>query len=419
MTFRPLFACVLLACVAAPLPLSSQVDVHATSPVEPLAPTWTFQTGGPIYSSPTLHGTGIYIGSGDGHLYSVDMETGLERWRFRTGGAVDSAPAVADGTVYAVSRDGSLHAVDATTGAPRWSFETGGERMLDFWDHYLSDPLVHGDLVIFGSGDGTIYALDRVTGDLRWNHETTEIVHAAPVAGDGLIFIGGFDGTLYALRSESGEVAWTFETEGNPGFPRGDIQRAAALHDGVLYFGSRDYRLYALDAADGRVLWSLEESGGWIIATPLVTDEGVYFGASDGRRFYALDRSTGAVAWTTPVFTRVFGTAVPLGDDVVFGGFNGKLMGVNPESGLIRWTYQTPASRALFESVFDEEGELTEEMVSLYADGRGREAEERLLQMGSIAASPTVRGSMVYFGTTEGVLYALDASGVATDHNHP
>jgi eukaryotic-like serine/threonine-protein kinase len=413
MTIRPLFACVFFACMGAALPLSAQEHAQDASPMEALAPTWTFETGGPIYSSPTLHGNSIYLGSGDGHLYSVEMETGIEQWRFETGGAVDSAPAVADGMVYAVSRDGSLHAVAADDGTLRWSFETGGERMLDFWDHYLSDPLVHGDLVVFGSGDGAIYALDRLSGDLQWSHETTQVVHAAPVVGDDLIYIGGFDGILYALRVETGEVAWQFETEGNPGFPRGDIQRAVALYDGVLYFGSRDYRLYALDAADGRVLWSLEESGGWIIATPLVTDDHVLFGASDGQRFYALDRSTGEVAWTIPVFTRVFGTAVLVGDDVVFGGFNGKLMGVDPESGKVRWTYQTPASKALFDAVFDEEGRLTDEMRALYEDGRGREAEERLLQMGSIAATPTVRGTMVYFGTTEGVLYALDAAGFA------
>jgi eukaryotic-like serine/threonine-protein kinase len=371
-------------------------------------PAWTFETGGPIYSSPTLHADGVFVGSGDGNLYAVDVNTGIERWRFGTGGAVDSAPAVADGVVYAVSRDGSLYAVDASDGTLRWSYATGGERKLDFWDFYLSDPLVVDDVVVFGSGDGAIHALDRGTGELRWRLVTGQVVHAAPVVGDGLIYVGGFDGILRALRPETGEVAWQFETEGNPGFPRGDIQRAVALVDGVLYFGSRDYRLYALDATDGRELWSLEESGGWIIATPLVTDTHVFFGASDGQRFYALERSTGRVEWTLPVFTRVFGTAVSVGGLVVFGGFNGKLMAVDPGSGEMRWSFQTPASRALFETVYDAEGGLTQEMRAMYDDGRGRQAEMRLLELGSIPATPAVRGSMVYFGSTEGVLYALD-----------
>lgn len=397
MTLRTFLPCVLLLFL--PPVVSAQ------------EPNWTFETDGPIYSSPTLHDDGIYVGSGDGHLYALDVETGAERWRFGTDGAVDSAPAVADGVVYVVSRDGSLYAVDAHAGTLRWSFATEGEQMLDFWDFYLSDPLVYGDVVVFGSGDGAVYALDRVTGELRWRHATSQVVHAAPVESGGLIYVGGFDGILRALRPETGEVAWRFETEGNSGFPRGDIQRAAALVDGVLYFGSRDYRLYALAATDGRVLWSLEESGGWIIATPLVTADHVFFGASDGQRFYALERSTGAIAWTLPVFTRVFGTAVLVDGEVVFGGFNGKLMAVDPESGEMRWMYQTPASRALFDTVYDAEGGLTHEMREMYRDGRGREAEMRLLELGSIPATPAVRGSMVYFATTEGVLYALETEG--------
>jgi eukaryotic-like serine/threonine-protein kinase len=401
MTFRSLPAFVLLLCL--PWALSAQ------------EPDWTFETDGPIYSSPTLHEDRVYVGSGDGHLYALDLSTGSEQWRFGTGGAVDSAPAVADGVVYVASRDGSLYAVDAAEGTLQWSYATGGERMLDFWDFYLSDPLVVGEVVIFGSGDGAIHAVDRLTGALAWRHATSEVVHAAPVLGDGLVYVGGFDGILRALIPETGEVAWEFETEGNAGFPRGDIQRAAALVDGVLYFGSRDYRLYALDATDGRMLWSLEESGGWIIATPLVTPTHVFFGASDGQRFYALDRSTGEVAWTIPVFTRVFGTAVSVGGAVVFGGFNGKLMAVDPESGEMRWSFQTPASRAHFHRVYDAEGGLTAEMRAMYEDGRGREAEMRLLELGSIPATPAVRGSMVYFGTTEGVLYALDTDGWGED----
>jgi outer membrane protein assembly factor BamB len=50
-------------------------------------------------------------------------------------------------------------------------------------------------------------------------------------------------------------------------------------------------------------------------------------------------------------------------------------------------------------------------MRAMYEDGRGRQAEMRLLELGSIPATPAVRGSMVYFGSTEGVLYALDTDG--------
>lgn len=348
------------------------------------------------------------------------MTTGTERWRVRTGGAVDSSPAVAGGTVYALSRDGRLYAVDSALGTVRWSFETGSEQRLDFWDFYLSDPLVHGGHVIFGSGDGSVYALDQHTGALAWRFETGEIVHAAPIAAEGMVYVGGFDGVLYALHLESGDVAWQFETEGNPSFPKGELQRAAALRDGVLYVGSRDYHIYAIDAADGRMLWRKKEGNGWIVAPPLVTEDAVYFGASDGQRFYGLDRSTGAVSWSLPVHTRVFGAAVLMDDAgggsaanevMVFGGFNGMLFAVEPTTGAVQWRFQTPTSRSRFATVYEEEGVLNAEMRALYRTSEGfLEAEARILTLGSIPGTPAIRGTMVYFSTTEGILYALDTS---------
>lgn len=369
---------------------------------------WSFPTGGPIYGSPTVHQGTVYIGSGDGNLYAVDDRTGTERWRFAMEGPADATPAVADGMVFALSRAGVLHAMDAADGSPRWKFETGGEERLDFWDFYLSDPLVHDGMVVFGSGDGNVYALDRETGVERWRFGTGGIVHGAPVADERHVYVGGFDGALYALDLKSGALAWTFHTEGNPHFPLGELQRGPALHDGVLYVGSRDYHLYAVNAADGELLWKLEESGGWIIATPLVEEHAIYFGASDGERFYAADREDGTVRWAIPVQTRVFGSAVRAQDLLVFGGFNGKLFAVDAEDGGLRWTFQTPASRANFSTVYDASGAINDEMREMYRNGQGRAAEERILALGSIAGTPAVHGGRIYFGSTEGVLYALD-----------
>jgi eukaryotic-like serine/threonine-protein kinase len=371
---------------------------------------WTFQTDGPIFSSPTLHEGTVFVGSGDGHLYAVDAARGTERWRLRTGGAVDSSPAVADGTVFVLSRDGRMYAVDAARGTTKWTFETEGERKHDFWDFYLSDPLVHGDLVVFGSGDGSVYALDRASGALRWRHRTEGIVHAAPIAEGGLVYIGGFGGRLYALRADSGEPAWSFDTLGSTFFPRGGIQRAAAVADGVVYFGSRDYNLYALDAETGAVHWNLRDPAGWIIAPPLLLDGTVYIGSSDPYRFYAVHHRSGAARWTTRVPSRVFGGAAAVGDRIAFGGFDGRLYLVDRADGSVLWTYQTAASRERYASVHTESGDITEEMRTLYRDGRGLEAENRILSLGSIAGTPAVNGATVIFGSTDGSLYAVEVS---------
>jgi hypothetical protein len=163
-----------------------------------------------------------------------------------------------------------------------------------------------------------------------------------------------------------------------------------------------------VEAQTGRVLWKMEESRGWIIATPLVHGDLLLFGASDGQRFYAVDRATGRERWSIPVQTRVFGSAVMVEGLAVFGGFNGVLRAVDPASGATRWTFQTPASREHFLRVHDADGELNPEMRELYRTGRGLEAENRILELGSIAGTPTRVGTTLYFGSTEGTVYALE-----------
>lgn len=114
-------------------------------------PAWTFETGGKIRTTPVLAGDFVYIGSRDGNVYGIDVESGESKWTFETGGKVDSSPAVADGTLYVGSADHHVYALDAVTGEEVWSFETGGE--------VVSSPAVVEGTVYVGSNDGSVYAL--------------------------------------------------------------------------------------------------------------------------------------------------------------------------------------------------------------------------------------------------------------------
>jgi outer membrane protein assembly factor BamB len=50
------------------------------------------------------------VGSDDGHLYSLNRETGALVWRYRTGDAIAAGPTVADEKLYVGSIDRQLHA---------------------------------------------------------------------------------------------------------------------------------------------------------------------------------------------------------------------------------------------------------------------------------------------------------------------
>ena len=64
----------------------------------------------------------VYVGSDDGYLYAVDVQSGQQKWAFKTGGKVRGSLAVAGGAVYFRSGHGILYAVDIQSGRRRWRF---------------------------------------------------------------------------------------------------------------------------------------------------------------------------------------------------------------------------------------------------------------------------------------------------------
>src|SRR5690606_39444504 len=51
-----------------------------------------FQTGGNIESSPAVGLSGVvFVGSDDGYLYAINPD-GTEKWSFQTGGPIKSSP---------------------------------------------------------------------------------------------------------------------------------------------------------------------------------------------------------------------------------------------------------------------------------------------------------------------------------------
>ena len=126
---------------------------------------WKFKTGGPVHSSPVISGGVAYVGSWDGYLYAVDIQSGQEKWKFKTGTDLAkalpdawtlSSPAISDGMVYFGSWDGYLYALDSTTGQEKWKFKTA--------QYSVSSPAISDGVVYFGSFDDYLHAVDSATG---------------------------------------------------------------------------------------------------------------------------------------------------------------------------------------------------------------------------------------------------------------
>jgi outer membrane protein assembly factor BamB len=387
---------------------------------------WKFRTGGEVVSSPAVVGGVVYVGSNDGRLYAIDEATGSLKWKFATGARVSSSPAVADGVVFFGSYDGNFYAVDAATGKVKWKFKNAGERryaathlhgalpvgetMPDPFDVYLSSPVVWNGAVYFGSGDGNVYALDADSGAVKWKFKTGDVVHASPAIADGRVYVGSWDSYFYALDAATGAEVWRFKTGEDPNIHNQvGIQSSATVANGVVYFGCRDSKFYALDAVTGKKVWMFPNNGSWVITSPVVRDGKVYMATSDTALLHVLDAKTGAPIGSLKYHWPIFGSPAIAGSTLYLAGQDGKLVAIDLGAWKQVWEFQTEASRENLAGLSKPDGVPDYRKV---ANGNFYDdlitATDKLHAVGTILSSPVVSGSVVYFGSSDGNLYALN-----------
>jgi outer membrane protein assembly factor BamB len=235
----------------------------------------------------------IYIGSSDGKLYAVDLETGKENWSFQSDGKIRSSPTVVDGRVYFGSWDGNVYAVSAATGSEVWRFDTQGP--------VQGTPVVSGGRVMVGSRSARLFGLNAETGDLEWTHihQDGSWVESSPVVQGDVVYVGSSDALeLIAFEASSGAELWSFKTGGwtwSTPVVTGDAVYVGAISAFPYYFEGVDLEsgFFAVDRETGQERWrmSLESIDGYVtggvFASPVIAEGVVYVAALDGR-IYAI-----------------------------------------------------------------------------------------------------------------------------------
>jgi outer membrane protein assembly factor BamB len=387
---------------------------------------WRFPTGDRIVSSPVFANKAIYFGGDDGNIYAVNAETGIQLWKYSTGGPVPATPAVVDGTLYVGSYDGKFYALDLNTGLAKWKFTTEGERrfeakglnglqpknqtMADPFDVYLSSPVVVQNTVYFGSGDGNLYAIDAGSGEAKWKFKTGDVVHASPAYSEGLIYFGSWDSYFYAIDAVSGKERWRFHGGEDPvvhnqvGF-----QSSPAVVDGVVYTGCRDSNVYALDGATGKEKWRFNNEMSWVNTAPAVTKGKVFFATSDSSLHHVVDAASGKSIQKQKGKAYMFSSPAVAGDVVLIGVLNGTLEARDLNTGELLWDYQVEKSKQNNGWVLTSDRRFNAPLL-YYSTWREAPnvATDRQFNIGSIFSSPLVVNGTVYFGSTDGYLYAVE-----------
>ena len=122
-----------------------------------------------------------------------------------------------------------------------------------------------------------------------------------------------------------------------------------------------------------------------------------------------VDARSGASLVKQSAQAYMFSSAAVAGDVVLMGVLNGTLQARDFDSGRLLWTFTTEASRRNRGWVLTAEGAFNGPMI--YAtDWREAAfaATELQFSVGSFFSSPLVAGGVIYVGSADGRLYALE-----------
>ncbi len=159
-----------------------------------------------------------------------------------------------------------------------------------------------------------------------------------PLVASGRVFVASTSGTVAALDGNTGQDVWRL----NLGTPiaagvGSDGQTAAVV--------TRENQLVAL--ASGREVWRVRLPARAFTA-PLVAGARVFVLTAD-RTVTAFDAQNGARLWTQsrtgePLVLSQSGALLAVGDTLV-AGLSGRLVGLNPANGSVRWEAPVATSR--------------------------------------------------------------------------
>ena len=298
-----------------------------------------------------------------------------EHWQHLTGFTIASTPAVWKQTAIIGDASGTVRELALDSGTIRWKFKTGNA--------VYSTAEVSGDTVVFGSTDGNVYAINAQDGKERWHYQTERPIVASARISDGIVYIGGSDGKFRAFDLMDGKLVWEFNDLG------GFVETKPLVHDGKVIFGAWDQHLYALDAKTGKQIWKWKGDKAGALFSPAacwpVVSHGKVFIVAPDRRMTAIDSQTGDQVWRTADY--MVRESIGLSEDQ-------SQFYVRAMEDFI-YAFSTAASQP--------------EKIWEVKPGFGYDINSAML---------AEKGGMVFYGTKNGLLYALDNKSGAVKWEH-
>jgi outer membrane protein assembly factor BamB len=201
----------------------------------------------------------------------------------------------------------------------------------------------------------------------RWKFTTEDELRARPIAYQDVDYVGSYDTNKWAFSLTDGSMVWKFATKGGIATtPIIDKDNRALL------FGSEDQSFYSVDARNGTMNWSYR-TGGRIRSSARIAHGRVLFGCDDGF-LYALMASTGRFLWKYEIGSEIQCAPYVTNDIIIVGSASGDVTAVDLSGSSRKWGVRT--KRPVFSAPYVDEIE-----------------------------------GMCYFGSSDNLVYAVDAKG--------
>ena len=253
----------------------------------------------------------------DSHLVvegsCLDISTGKLLW---TSSSFCSDTGIFNAAVY--SPDQKLFYVKENSYILAWDFSNPSRPPTLAWETYIPGGGItgigttYGDGLVFtGSFENQQLALNASTGKIVWDTLTKGPMIFNGAYSNGRFFRGGTDdNTLYCFNATNGQILWAYTPPNDKG---GYFTTGPALAYGIVYEMNKDGYLYALDQVTGNLVWKYQGPSSELIwpGMPTVADgkvyvtigEAAYYGTvTNAQSEYAcINAFTGQLIWQLPM----------------------------------------------------------------------------------------------------------------------
>ncbi len=314
--------------------------VYPDNLTTPLSLDWRYTSTyfGYNPSSPIIAGDTAYFASGN-RIYAVDTASGGLRWRYPQDApmstSIGGSLAYSDGTVFIGAGDGKLYSIDAATGKPGWSFDTRSS--ID------GSPMVVDGTVYFGTADDRVWAVDAKTGAAvnTWRNgvKFLDEMSGAPAVGNGFVYALTSDNVLHAINIASGLERYFYRFNGN-------VAGMAPVVQGDFVYVANGSNLTTLMGRNLGLKWNRILSSD-IATSPAVTDDAIYVITTDDR-ILAFEPRFGRDKWPAKSVPKLPYDAIApptiAGHTLIVGTTLGGVYAYDTDTGALKWSYMVAPS---------------------------------------------------------------------------